>query len=140
MNNRPRSVTIVCWILIVTGVLGLVFYVIADLSMDHKQLFTLMEHQRHIPGSVQYALGYFALFVSISSGIAMLYGKNWARFLYLGYHIFSFSILILSSSYRITLIHEVIMFAIFTFILFRSSANQYFKSNAYQAVIKNENI
>ena len=79
MNNRPKSITFISWFIIVTGVLGLITSLT---SMNNPLVLELMA-KSPIPVSAQFVISYIGLLITIASGIFMLRGANWSRFLYI---------------------------------------------------------
>jgi len=62
----------------------------------------------------------------IASGIGMLRGHNWARFLYVIWWVISFLVAITTSMMTLRMIPGAVVFLCFVFFLFRASANQFF--------------
>lgn len=122
MKSRPKSVTVVCWILIVIGILPIFTL---QHAMNDPRAAELMS-QSPLPLSVQYGMIYLGLAITLISGIAMLKGKNWARMLYIGWSILGFIIGIATSPAKVMMIPGIIIFAIFAFFLFRPKANAFF--------------
>ncbi len=112
MQSRPKSLTVVCWILIVLGPLAIL------------PLFTGNMHDPHVvelmskspfPISVQYALMWSGALVTSGSGIMMLYRQNWARLLYMGWAIFGIIIGLTTSPIKIMLLPAIVVFAVIAF-------------------------
>jgi hypothetical protein len=111
MKKRPLSVTVIGWIYIATGVGGIAAHV------TEIHLRYLFETDVLLPLIVR--------LLAILSGVFMLRGSNWGRRLavaWIGYHV------VLSSffSLRAAVLHAL-LFAVFTYFLFRRSANAYFR-------------
>ena len=122
MNKRPKSVTIVCWILIVMGGISL----ITSAGILNNPLAKELMAKSPIPVNIQYGMMYLGLLITIGCGIAMLKAQNWARRLYVSWSILGFIIGISTSKIKIMMIPGVIVFLIFTFFLYRPKANEYF--------------
>ena len=111
MNNRPLPVTIIGWLYIVVGAVGFASQV-TEFKTLHPFPFetTLVEAVR---------------LTAVVSGIYMLRGKNWARWLavaWIGFHV------ILSAFHTILQLGIHIVFcAILVYFLFRPTATRYFR-------------
>ncbi|MBK1859440.1 hypothetical protein [Cerasicoccus arenae] len=79
-----------------------------------------------IPIPIQYAISYAGLLVMIVSGIAMLKGKNWARYLYVIWSLAGSVMGIATSPMRTAMIPGVVLFMVFAFFLFRPKATSFF--------------
>lgn len=122
MKTRPRSVTVISWILIVLGVLGFV----STIAMQNDATALELMGKSPIPIPVQIALNYLGLVVTIVSGAVMLKGWNWGRLLYIGWSAVSFMIGIITSPVKWALIPGLVIFLVLAFFLFRPKANEYF--------------
>ncbi|MDR3157921.1 MAG: hypothetical protein LBU11_02695 [Zoogloeaceae bacterium] len=79
-----------------------------------------------IPVPLQIAMGYAGSLITVASGIAMLKGRNWARFLYVIWRAVDIVIALLTSPMNMMLVFGVVFYLIITFFLFRPAANAYF--------------
>lgn len=122
MKVRPTSVTVITWILIVTGVLSLVTVTLTLNNPTTKELMA----RSPIPIPVQYVMMYVGILVSIISGIAMLKGQNWARFLYVIWGAVGFLVGVTTSPMKLMMLPGFVLFLVVVFFLFRLKANQYF--------------
>lgn len=112
MNKRPLAVSIVSWIFIATGTLGLAFHL-----RDFKG-----------PQPFQYDLVWVSLvrLAAIVSGAFMLRGKNWARWLalaWIGFHV----VISFFHSWQQVLVHGL-LFLLIAYFLFRPEASAYFEA------------
>jgi hypothetical protein len=108
-NTRPLSVTIIGWVYIGVGATGFVY---------HSTEFSRRPFQFEIVWIELVRL------LAVVSGVYLLRGHNWARWLalaWIGAHV----ILSAFNSLSQLAIH-VVFFAILTFFLMRSTANRYF--------------
>jgi hypothetical protein len=111
MNKRPVSVTIISWVFIAAGVIGLAYH-ITEFKAQHP-----------------FQDGGVWLFVirllAIVAGVFMLRGRSWARWLsivWIGCHV------ILSAFHSMPeLAFHSLLFAVFAYFLFRAPAAQYFR-------------
>src|SRR5262245_18327234 len=79
-----------------------------------------------IPVPVQYAMTYVGYLVMLVSGVAILKGQNWGRWLYVIGTALGFLIGIMTSPLKEAMIPGFVVFVVVTFFLFRPSANKYF--------------
>ncbi len=122
MKNRPTSVTVIAWALIVMGGISL----ISTTAMINNPMAHDLMSKSPIPIPVQYAMSYIGSLIMIVSGIAMLGGRNWARFLYVVWSAVGFAIGITTSPMKVALIPGFVVFVVIAFFLFRPKATQYF--------------
>jgi hypothetical protein len=110
MNRRPITVTILGCVLIATGVASLAFHV-TDLKASHSLLseFVLLSLVR---------------ILAIVSGVFMLRGSNWARWLALAWIAFHVAISFFDSLQKVA-VHGLI-FLLFGYLLLRPEAAAYF--------------
>ncbi len=110
-NNRPFSVTAIGWVYIVVGTIGFVY---------HSTEFSRRPFQYEIVWIEIIRL------LALVSGVFMLRGQNWARWLalvWMGVHV------ILSAFNSISqLAIHVVFFAILTFLLTRPMVNRYYRA------------
>src|SRR5690348_12205848 len=82
MRTRPTSITVIAWILILMGGISLVTTTLMiDTVMNDPAARELLSKSA-IPLPVQYAMTYVALLIMLVSGVAILKGQNWGRWLY----------------------------------------------------------
>lgn len=114
MTKRPLSVTIVSWLFIVAGSVGLVYHLLP--------LMRLGEISR--PEAVDLAVISFVRILAILAGVFMLRAANWARWLclaWLGFHV----VISFWHTSAEVIMHAVLLVVI-AFVLFRPKANDYF--------------
>ena len=122
MKTRPTSVSVIAWILIVTAGLGL----LSTASIVNNEMVREMMEQSPIPLNVQFVMSFAGLGAMILSGIFMLKGQNWARFLYVGWTGISFVINFITLPTRISMIPSLIFFIVVCIFLFTKKSNAYF--------------
>jgi hypothetical protein len=111
MNKRPLSITLIGWLFIVTGGVGLVYH------------FTEINIQHSLEGDTVWICSVRLL--AVVGGVFLFYGFNWARWLlvaWMGFHI----VLSALHSLQEFLVHSLLFGAILYF-LFRSRASAYFR-------------
>jgi hypothetical protein len=122
MPKRPTSVTVIGWILIVLGALGVLGMSFSLANSAARQAMAL----NPMPIPVQFALAFAGLGVSIVSGAFILRGANWARWLYLGWSVFGFAVSLATSPSKLMLLPSLLVFAIIALFLLLPKANAYF--------------
>jgi hypothetical protein len=121
MKNRPTSVTVIAWFIIVMAGMSAIL-AIANKSMVRDLLWS----NSPIPVPVQCAMGCIGLLISIVSGIAMLRGCNWARFLYVIWNAIDYVGGVAISIEKQTWIPSLLVFVVISVYLFRPKAAEYF--------------
>jgi hypothetical protein len=124
MNKRPISITVFAWVFIVMGVFSLINIIPL---LNNPNVIWLMS-QNTIPISILYFNMCGGVLVYLVSGIWILKGQNWARFLYfIGNFIhLVINIATFPKGFETT-IPTLVIFFIPLFFLFRPKANEYFK-------------
>lgn len=122
MKQRPTSISVIAWILIVIGGISLIT---TTAMINHPMVHNLMS-KSSLSVSAQYAISYLGLLITIISGVAMLKGKNWARFLYVIWSLIGFVIGLTTSPMKMAMIPGFIVFSVIAFFLFRPKANEFF--------------
>ena len=122
MNKRPTSITIIAWLLIVTGA----FSIYSTTTMiDNPQVLDMMK-KSPLPVSAQYTISYIGLSIMIISGIGMLKGFNWARLLYVIWSALALVIGLATSPMKVMLLPGLVFFGMVVFLLFRPKASEFF--------------
>ena len=111
MNKRPRSITVISWIFLAAGFIGLAYHA--------------TEFNAQSPFEYDVVWVCFVRLLAILCGVFMLRGSNWARWLlvvWLGYHV------ILSGLHTpFELLVHSLLFAGVLYFLFRPQASAYFR-------------
>jgi len=85
MRERPRSITVIGWILIVMGGTSLIR---TTLNLHNPRTNEVMiRFLMSLP--IMYAFSYVGLLISLVCGIGMLKARNWARFLWVVWSVVS---------------------------------------------------
>lgn len=125
MKKRPTSLTVIAWILIVMGGVSIIS---TTVMVNNTMALDLMS-KSPIPIPIQFAMSYIGLVVMIVSGIAILKGQNWARFLYVIWSAIGFVIGIATSPIKAAMIPSLVVFLVVVFFLFRQKATAFFVPN-----------
>ena len=126
MRTRPTSITVIAWILIARGGISVITTTLMiDTVMNDPAARELL-NKSPVPIPVQYAMTYVGLLAMLVSGVAMLKGQNWGRWLYVVGTALGFLIGILTSPIKEAMIPGFVVFVVVTFFLFRPKANKYF--------------
>ena len=113
MKKRPLSITIIGWLFIVVGTVGLIY------------------HARELRLSLDYDLVLACLIrlVAIVGGLFLLRGHNWARWvliLWLLYHV------VLSVFHSLSqLAFHAVFLVVIGYFLFRPNTSKYFRSGSF---------
>src|SRR5438874_1338460 len=110
MNNRPRSVTVIGWLFIATGVVGLAYHA------------TEFKPQNPFPSNLLW-VGFVRL-LAVVGGAFVLRGSAAARWLvlaWLGYHV------ALSAFHSLSeVVFHALLLAVISWLLFRPAPSAYF--------------
>jgi hypothetical protein len=111
MSKRPISVTLIGLLLAAAGAVGFVYH-LRELNVQHlfQNDFVWIE---------------FVRLLAVASGVYMLHGHNWARWLalfWIGFHV----VISAFHSWTEVAAHCVVL-AIFAYVLFRPAAREYFR-------------
>jgi len=93
--------------------------------MNNPLVLELMA-KNPIPIPAQFALTYIGTAVSITCGIFMLRGANWARFLYITWSAIGCLIGLATSPMKLMLVPGIIAYGIIVFFLLQPNANKFF--------------
>jgi hypothetical protein len=110
--KRPLSVTIIGWIYIATGIVGLAYH-FSKFKVQHPFQFDIVW------------IGLVEI-IAIASGAFMLRGKNWARWLAIAW--IAFHVIISAFHPLGELVIHGLLFIVITYFLFRPLANEYFRA------------
>ncbi len=122
VQRRPTSISVISWILIVLGGLGLIT---TTMMLGNPAVQEVME-KSPTPVPLQLAMSYIGLCVLLASGAAMLNGHNWGRWLYIGWTAFALGIGLATAPSKTILLPSALFFAVVAFFLFRPNASSYF--------------
>jgi hypothetical protein len=130
MKERPTSVTVIAWILIVMGALSLITSAHTYTLMKQNPMALDLLRKSMLPVSVQIVIMFISILIDTISGIAMLKGHNWARLLYIISYIVRLTISLFTSPVKLMIIPGIVLFLVVAFFLFRPKANEFFLPSA----------
>jgi len=112
MTKRPISITILAWLYIAIGAIGIAYHAT----------------EVRTGGITQYDVLWIELFrfVAIVCGVFMLRGANWARWVALAW--MGFHVIVSVFHERFQLAVHCVFFAVIAWLLFRRQASQYFNA------------
>ncbi|MEY8199407.1 MAG: hypothetical protein RPS47_09215 [Colwellia sp.] len=130
MKDRPKSIIIISWFLIITNVIAVVS---TTLNHNNPDVVKMMELNA-IPIALQYVLMAVGIVITISSAALMLKANNIGRIMYIGWTIISLTIGLFTSPAKAMMIPGLVFFLVISFFLFRPKANEYFSDNREELV------
>lgn len=119
--QRPRSITFISWLFILFGLIALLsgLLPIGEVTMAQRVVELKSHWYVHLSRLLQ-----------IVSGVFMLYGRNWARWLLVAWIVFHIVISALHSA--LMLLMHIVIFSIILFFVFRRNASAYFLAGRVQ--------
>ena len=127
--ERPTSITVISWILIVLGALGVL---VAALMSNNPDVMEQMAKSK-LGAGTQQIIGIASSVIGIVSGYGMLQGKNWGRLLYVVSTVVGIALNFYAMPVDATLYLAIAIFAVITFFLFRPAANAWFNRDGATA-------
>lgn len=116
MNKRPPTITVISWIFIVFGSIALLTGLLPNANTTAPQRIAELKGHWYV---------HVSRMVMILSGVFMLYGFNWARWLIVAWLVFHVIIGLLHGSLQL-LMHSL-LFVVVVYFLFRPSSSAYFR-------------
>ena len=111
MNRRPVSVTIVGWLFIAAGVIGIVYHA-SEIRLDH-------------PFEADLLLALAVRLLAVVGGAFLLRGANWARWLLIAWMVYHVALSAFHTPPGVVM-HAVLL-ATIAYVLCRPQASQYFR-------------
>jgi len=130
MAQRPTSMTVIGWLLIVFGTFG----VIGMLMLPNNPVAVKMLEQSPLPLSVHMAIGAIGALVSAACGYGVLKGLGWSRLLYTGWFIGAIAIALITTPFNSLMLLGWLLNAVVIFFLFRPAANAWLGQGAAAGV------
>jgi len=117
--RRPIAITIIAWLFILVGAAGLLKDWLPLLTDASRQLASLKAD-----GWADLGPAWTSRLLAIVGGVGLLGGRNWARWLLVGWMVFHIGLSVLHSVPE--LMTHVLIFAPILYFLFARSAEPYF--------------
>jgi hypothetical protein len=124
LNRRPVAVTIIAWLFIATGALGLAKDWLPLLGSNADQHTAGLRAE----GPAMLALIWFIRALAVVGGVGLVKGLNWSRWLLVAWMVFH-AALSAGHSMEALLIHCAI-FTLIGYMLFRPESSRYFRPAA----------
>ena len=124
VSKRPLSITIVSWLFVAVGVVGVVY---------HAREFNAAH-----PLQSEVVVACVVRLLAIVGGVFMLRGRNWARWLLVAWIAFHVVLSAFHSTFEVV-VHSL-LFGVIVYFLFRAQAAAYFRTtrSAQPAVLKTD--
>lgn len=122
IRKRPTGVTIVSWILIVLSALNLLVMFVAAASPNYDAALA----KNHWPVAFQKVIGFVGLVVTLLSGVFMLKGAGWARWLYIGWSGVGGLLMFWNIGFTPLVIPGLVKYAVFTAVLLQKKSSDFF--------------
>ena len=133
MTIRPTSITVIGWILIVTGIMSLPGMFRTPRTPQAQEIAA----KNPVPTPIQRAISVVSTVVTVVCGYFLLQGKNWARYLIVAWSAIQLSYGFIASPFKLLLILGVFFFLLETYFLFRPRAQEFFAAVRTKAEISN---
>ena len=127
--ERPTSITVISWILIVLGALGVL---VAALMSNNPDVMEQMAKSK-LGAGTQQIIGIASSVISIVSGYGMLQGKNWGRLLYVISSLAGIAINLYAMPMTGAQYLAIGIVAVVSFFLYRPAANAWFNRGSAPA-------
>lgn len=124
-NQRPTSITVIAWILIVTAAVS---SIISTLTLSHPIVQDLM-NRNPLPLPFQYCLLYIGLLAQLVSGAAMLQAQDWGRILYSVCGAIGVLVGVITAPVTFVIIPGIVFYVVVVVFLFLPKANAYFRDD-----------
>ncbi len=130
MTNRPTSITVIGWVLIVLGVLSIAGEFARSIGLRSSQI---MAHSQ-MPIPIQVALSLTGGLVNLMCGYSLLRAKNWARYVCVCWAAFQIVLGWVTSPIKLPMIPSIFLFLLATYILFRPRYRTFFEGTGAKAI------
>ena len=127
--ERPTSITVISWILIVLGALGVLVSALMSNNPDVLEQLAVSK----LGAGTQQIIGIVGSVLSIVSGYGMLQGKNWGRLLYVVSTAVSIALNFYAMPMGAMQYVGVGVFVVVLFFLYRPAANAWFNGGTASA-------
>jgi uncharacterized membrane protein HdeD (DUF308 family) len=119
MNQRPRSITIISWLFIIFGSIALLSGVLPFGDITFSQRVAELKSHWYV---------HLSRLLQIVAGVFMLYGRDWARWLLVGW--IAFHIVVGALHGWVMLLMHVVIFSVILFFVFRRPAAEFFRPHS----------
>ena len=127
MAQRPLSITIIAWLLIVLTVLGL----IAAFAMGSNPAMTKTLEQMHMSLAMYQGWVVLSSVVTLICAYGFLKGMPWSRVLYVLWGIVGLVVGYYTSPMKAALLISLLILVVVAFFLFRENANDWFQARGF---------
>lgn len=117
MSKRPRSITVISWLFITVGSISLLVGLLPNVNTTAAQRIVELKTHWYV---------HLSRMLAIVSGVFMLYGFNWARWLLVVW--LAFHVIVGALHSPVQLLTHSLFLAIGLYFLFRPAASAYFRS------------
>lgn len=124
--ERPTSLTVIGWLLIVFGAFGL----FGTAMLPSNPMATEVLASSPLPLSAHLAIGAIGGIISLACGYGVLKGLGWSRLLYAGWCIIGVILSLYSMPFNSIMLLSWLLQAVIIFFLFRPAANAWFGGTA----------
>ena len=121
-QDRPTSLTVIGWLMIVFGAFGLIG--VAMLPANPMAVEILKDSA--LPLSAHLAIGAIGGLIGLVCGYGVLKGLAWSRLLYVGWSAVSVALQLYSMPFNSLMLFGWLLIAVIIFFLFRPAANAWF--------------
>jgi hypothetical protein len=125
MKSRPTAITVISWLLVTMGILGVIGGIGAMNCHDSRVAVAVSNSP--VPLPIQCAFSILGSGITAVCGLGMLKGHNWARLLYLVWAGVSLFVGLVASPDKLSVIPSVVLFALIAFFLFQPKTIEYFR-------------
>lgn len=122
---RPRSVTIIGWYLLLSGAYTTIYFGLNYKLFDEPLMRKMMEASP-LPAEVQIGQIFAGGAIAVITGLAMLKGQNWGRWLYVIWLAVGLIAGLFTSPMKVLLLPSLLVLIAFSFFMFRPKANAFF--------------
>jgi hypothetical protein len=134
MRIRPTSVTVIGWFLVVTALLSLP----SEIRNIVSPRESVIAAKSPVPVSVQRAVSWLATAANLVCGYFLLRGRNWARYVHVGWSVLLLGYGFLAAPYWQFSLLGVVMECLVIYFPFTPQANAFFAVESAGQPIQNE--
>ena len=127
MAQRPLSITIIAWLLIILTLLGL----IAAFAMGSNPAMTNALQQMHMSLAMYQGWVVLNAVVTLVCAYGFLKGLPWSRVLYVLWGIVGLVVGYYTSPMKAALLVSLLILVVVAFFLFRENANDWFQARGF---------